>query len=266
MPQTDIYFLLYAGAARSNRSGSTNDFVSLFSELRPEGSGNLTGRDFQRALMAHAVYEIGGYTPYDSLVSASELEGMGIDPHSLYNFETGFYSALFRNNESGELTWAIRGTDDDFSFALGGDGRTNAGQLGGFETAHYNQAVRTGGQIAAQLGGNVSFTGHSLGGGLATAAGLVHNTNVTTFNTAGVHRNTIGRFNTDFSEANNLINNYMVFGDVLTYGQLGLSAFRTFIGSRRYTPQAVGNINILKPDEFSDPLTLQGMDVELNSK
>lgn len=42
---------------------------------------------------------------------------------------------------------------------------------------------------ADNLGQQIDFTGHSLGGGLASLGALITNENATTFNAAGLHRN-----------------------------------------------------------------------------
>jgi pimeloyl-ACP methyl ester carboxylesterase len=58
---------------------------------------------------------------------------------------------------------------------------------------------------------NLRFVGHSLGGGLATAAALHTNRAAMTFNAAGVNPLT-----TDISAAAGLITNYRVRGEALS--------------------------------------------------
>ncbi|MCG6118311.1 MAG: hypothetical protein MEQ07_08985 [Aquimonas sp.] len=67
-----------------------------------------------------------------------------------------------------------------------------------------------------------AFTGHSLGGGLASSSGTVAGHRFTTFNAAGVHENTITRFtNGDLSndDAHPLGRRYYTRKDPLTYVQ-----------------------------------------------
>lgn len=53
-------------------------------------------------------------------------------------------------------------------------------------------------------GENVIFVGHSLGGGLATAASVVHSKTASTFNAAGVNEHTVAGH--DLSMATHLVN------------------------------------------------------------
>ena len=66
-------------------------------------------------------------------------------------------------------------------------------------------------QLAIDAGLPLRFTGHSLGGGLATAAALHTNKTAVTFNAAGVNSRT-----TPTSAAASLITNYRVKGEVLS--------------------------------------------------
>ena len=64
---------------------------------------------------------------------------------------------------------------------------------------------------ARRLNYRLTFTGHSLGGGLATAAALHTNRPAVTFNAAGVNS-----WTTNLSNASRLITNYRVKGEVLS--------------------------------------------------
>ena len=64
---------------------------------------------------------------------------------------------------------------------------------------------------ARRLNYRLTFTGHSLGGGLATAAALHTNRPAVTFNAAGVNG-----WTTNLSNASRLITNYRVKGEVLS--------------------------------------------------
>ena len=46
----------------------------------------------------------------------------------------------------------------------------------------------------ASTGGNIHFTGHSLGGGIASVAAIWTGGSATVFNAAGVHANTLGGY------------------------------------------------------------------------
>lgn len=66
-------------------------------------------------------------------------------------------------------------------------------------------------EMAERLGYKITMTGHSLGGGLATASALHTRQKAVTFNAAGVNRNT-----TRTSGASRLITNYRVQGEFLS--------------------------------------------------
>lgn len=91
-------------------------------------------------------------------------------------------------------------------------------QAGGLTSAQYETAIALALQFRAQYGANLHFTGHSLGGGLASAAAIAcgGDLTATTFNAAGVHKKTLERFGFSVEEANLIISAYRVFGDPLT--------------------------------------------------
>lgn len=69
------------------------------------------------------------------------------------------------------------------------DWKTNLLQGLGFESAQYTMAI----DIAESYGA-ITFTGHSLGGGLASAAAIHTGGTATVFNAAGLHNNTLGDY------------------------------------------------------------------------
>ena len=82
------------------------------------------------------------------------------------------------------------------------------------EGYQYNQArldADAAVQLAQQEGMTLHIVGHSLGGGMATAAALHTGVPATTFNAAGVNWLT-----TDLSMAADLITNYRVRGEILS--------------------------------------------------
>ncbi len=85
---------------------------------------------------------------------------------------------------------AFRGTRFDSSK----DWKTNVSQAFGFESDHYNQALKIGQAIKKSgCAQEIKFVGHSLGGGLAASAALISGADAITFNAAGVHKNTVER-------------------------------------------------------------------------
>jgi type VI secretion system secreted protein VgrG len=81
----------------------------------------------------------------------------------------------------------------------------------GQKAPQYTQAIRTAQKFSEATGGmNISFTGHSLGGGLAMAQALVTGTQATVFNAAAVYIETIKPYGVNFSNADQLIKAYNV--------------------------------------------------------
>lgn len=65
-------------------------------------------------------------------------------------------------------------------------------------------------------GRRLTLTGHSKGGGMATAAALSAGVPAVTFNTAGVHKNTVP--GAKMSKTSQLVTDYVVDGDLLNHG------------------------------------------------
>ncbi|MEM8725162.1 MAG: hypothetical protein AAGE86_06545 [Pseudomonadota bacterium] len=101
---------------------------------------------------------------------------------------------------------------------------------------YYSRAKEIGRDAASKVGkdgvGDVKFVGHSLGGGLASAAAHASGAHATTFNAAGLHLFNRKWFNAPSVDA------VSVNGDILTSLQSGLSPA---------LPQAVGKTYRLKP-------------------
>ncbi|HVI57423.1 MAG TPA: XVIPCD domain-containing protein [Luteimonas sp.] len=146
-----------------------------------------------------------------------DVRAIGIDPALLHNARTGFDASFYRNAE-GRVVLAFTGTDE------GRDWKHNIGQGVGLDDRQYNQAIVLGRRAREQLGRNVVFSGHSLGGGLAAAAAMVVDVPAVTFNAAGVHDHTLERYGLDASAARQqaeqgLVRSYHVRNELLTHLQ-----------------------------------------------
>ncbi len=128
----------------------------------------------------------------------AELEALGlVDPvagtDATRLADNDFRADVFVNTDpaTGEdnYTIAFQGTTP----TSGGDWGANFGQGAGFESEYYNQAGEVGRTAARSAPGRVQFTGHSLGGGLASAASAATGGDATTFNAAGLHPDTAER-------------------------------------------------------------------------
>jgi type VI secretion system secreted protein VgrG len=145
------------------------------------------------------------------------------------NPDTGFYAAVYRSQIDGQVVVAYRGTEPtQWQDWVHG----NLTQGVGLPSAQYSQAASVARQAQAKYG-NVEFTGHSLGGGLAGVGAMATSTRADTFNAAGQNFLSKYRYGLDTSVRGN-INNYRNDGEILTAVQE-----RSILSP--LAPNAVGN-------------------------
>lgn len=105
---------------------------------------------------------------------------------------TDFRSEVFVRSDplTGRDTYTVgfRGTQ------TGNDWVQNVRQGAGMESPYYRRAAQIAQRADAAAPGRVSYTGHSLGGGLASTAAAVNGAPARTFNSAGLSQNTMDRF------------------------------------------------------------------------
>lgn len=124
----------------------------------------------------------------NALVDAQGRE-IPIDP-ALLSTGNGFDAAIYQNDQ-GQYVVAYRGTDN-WGLTNPGDADDNGLQGLGFETGQYSDAIALAQRAEQVFGdGNVVVTGHSLGGGLASAAALATGASGVTFNAAGLSNETL---------------------------------------------------------------------------
>ncbi len=132
-------------------------------------------------------------------VSDTELKALGMDPSKFMDNANytpkiagtgigavGFKSALYKSDR-GEFTLAFAGTNSKSIKDLWTDAKGGAG----FTPEQFNKAMDLGKNVTSALGDNVVFTGHSLGGGLASYAAIGSGAAATTFNPMDLTRNLI---------------------------------------------------------------------------
>mgnify|MGYP006163128449 CR=1 FL=1 len=147
------------------------------------------------------------------------------------NDDTGFKSALYERTVDGktEYTYATAGTDG----LSGKDWDNNGKQVLG-KSEQYVQSTENAKALKRELNGaELSFTGHSLGGGLAEANSLTTGDKGITFNAAGLSGPT--KKSLGLKGASN-VDAYILATDPLNGLQLGIGL-----------PTAGGSKHILKP-------------------
>ena len=117
----------------------------------------------------------------------------------------------------------FKGTDSDKNE----DWLNNARQGAGMQSDYYDRAMTVALRLKKDFGDNQAFeiTGHSLGGGLASAAAAVTGAHTTTFNSAGLHPDTAPRFiqGGPLFDIGKTVVAYQLQGEVLTSTQQGVA-------------------------------------------
>jgi hypothetical protein len=152
--------------------------------------------------------------------SDDELAAFGIDDQDLHPDGSGFDAEVFVPDPDvfgadAPPVMVFEGTD----FADVQDVNADVAQAMGDNEQYYNRAMDLATRINSATGGNVEFSGHSLGGGEATAAALVTGAPAVVSNPAGVHPATTERFLSErgLTEPDSPdITTYVVDGDMLT--------------------------------------------------
>jgi len=156
-------------------------------------------RDYQKtedaldmAKLSQAAYD-GRCVPGFEEVKGEELKKIAVvDEKYLNHPESGFKAKIYKSRIGGEpeYTIAFAGTDPGLTDWT----QANIPQAVGLETEQYDRAIILAGNMEDSRGSNgFRVTGHSLGGGLASAASITTGAQGTTFNASGVHPFTTGR-------------------------------------------------------------------------
>lgn len=252
----------------------------------PQGDGSFASQvagtepqpdlDLQLAMMANDVYAAdnpeteqalaeAGWTRLEPSADGSSLvDAQGneipIDP-ALLSTSEGFDAAIYQN-EQGQYVVAYRGTDD-WGISQSGDADDNALQGLGFESGQYSDAVALAEAARQAFGdGNVAFTGHSLGGGLASAASLATGVPGVTFNAAGLSDQTLESlgFNPnavrDSAADSGQLRRYIVNGDPLNAAQQDIPLIPLLNMS---PPNAVGHELRIDPPAGMGAFDLAGL-------
>jgi RHS repeat-associated protein len=152
-------------------------------------------------------------------ITSNGWEVMRVDK----NDETGYQGALYRGTYNGntEYIYATAGTD----FNSAKDWKNNGQQIISGNSAQYEQSVGVA-RDENKAHSGVSFTGHSLGGGLASANALAIEGKAVTFNAAGLSNATKENPRLGLSGKSANISAYVVQGEAVSHyqGVIGIRA------------------------------------------
>ncbi len=186
----------------------------------------------EMAMLSSCVYSTGacstGYRPVDPKTVGLTAEDLSIG---------SFHAELFIDPVSGNYVLAFRGTDD------GPDWTDNGRNAVGLNSDQYSRAVDIVERIdrfVARMdpAPDLEFTGHSLGGGLATLAAVAVDRRATVFNAAAVHPDTARWNRQDLANAGYLVDAIRLEGEPISGGQRIGGAFNFLVeqlfGSREH--------------------------------
>jgi hypothetical protein len=154
-----------------------------------------TRQEVRNALASRGVYSFDDM-PKFSLEPKSEKDlGLGDgDTARLGSDVPGFKAMVYQDYITGkdQYVLAFGGTDDNIWQLEYDDWRNNIKQGLGWSAPQYTAAMALGDAVGRAVGQTqLIVTGHSLGGGLASAAALVAAVHADTFNAAGLHEYTL---------------------------------------------------------------------------
>jgi hypothetical protein len=144
-------------------------------------------KDLELAYMAKDVYDDSNPQAKDLAVMGwkrlndDEVRDLGLSAQALHPSDSDFRSAIYRNTDTGLYVVAFKGTDPTSIE----DWLTDILQSINIPTPHYQRAIGIADKVR-EKNINVVFTGHSLGGGLASTACLEISADCELFNPSGV--------------------------------------------------------------------------------
>ena len=127
--------------------------------------------------------------------------------------KSGFKAGLFKNGRTGKYIGAFAGVD---GFGAVNDWWGSFRQMIGLRSKQFDEAESLARKLNKKFGSALSFTGHSLGGGLATLAALLTHRHATIFNAEWLSNGTIDRYHLNTAMASTLITAYHTGQDPLT--------------------------------------------------
>jgi hypothetical protein len=244
----------------------------------------------EKAFLSRDVYGAEGTAPTgwkDISKDPAALEKLGLKESDLSKPGSEFRARVYEPDP------AVFGNDMKPAVAFKGttpsslsDWTANARQGIGWDTPYYRNSVDIGNSLS-RSGADVEITGHSLGGGMASAASRTSGLPATTFNSAGLNSGTVSQYGG--TPATPLVENIQAFrvnGEILTAIQeqslgstlsagaagflgsfgnpiAGLGAMAAKIGISAGAPNAVGTKFDL-PGTGANPVDRHGMDQVIN--
>ncbi|BBG59450.1 ankyrin repeat domain-containing protein [Providencia rustigianii] len=187
-----------------------NPFTETFCSVGDKWSPNITkedflgsdaqNKDYLLALLSRGAY----YSRWQEIhgiekLNTEQINQLGITAELLSDNFTGFQANICRFNNLYILCFA--GTNDIVDFYA------NIRQGLGYYEPQYFQAVGLTNILYKAVQGNIICTGHSLGGGLASIAGLASQSPCISFSPAGLAQSTVQKIGMDYYLAKKMADN-----------------------------------------------------------
>ena len=200
---------LYDPGFRAGRNGPPPD---RFCALPATKDCDALREDREMAQLSQCVYRRG--VPCPARWEEVTPESIGLDDSLFHVGE--FDAELFHDPATGQYVLAFRGSDSAADF------KDNLRQgIFGTTTEQYDQALKLTTRLLSELALSgtpldLRFTGHSLGGGLATLSALRAGRTATVFNPASLHDRLIGDHRLPIEMAESTIDVLTVKGEIVT--------------------------------------------------
>lgn len=175
------------------------------------------------------------------------------------NETDGFFASLYYNEKTNKYFVAFRGSEPKGAQFYHDWFIEDGGQAFGFQTPQIQKTMDLADKMDEATNGNVAFTGHSLGGGNSAMASYYTGLPAYTFNTRGVHDNTLNYLDehgavgstsniTNYSTSNDILNalqnNREGLLSTLAISRIpGLNNLALFGGLTGAVPRALGEQN-----------------------
>lgn len=198
----------------------------------------LSPRQLDYAYFSQAVYSFKAQPTEGGrrLLGAELTSVTGFTESDLFDSRTGLKAGVFIDRD-GRVVLAFAGTES----WLGPDGRGNVQNELGRLSEQHRQAIALGELLVQKLGvDNVAFTGHSLGGGLASLVALTTGAQAITFNPAGIPNSILSNLNLRRSDALGLVTAVTHRSDPL-YRNQAFGPLTGALGTRVFTGTVFGH-------------------------
>lgn len=250
---TDKAGVIVGGSRTVFIGGGTTTIGKLGPVMNPECGALAKAADL--ATMANHAYGKDptvppGYTFLDPTTQQGKdaLAKLGLQPADVAPPRSTFRADIFTRPgiDGDQYVVAYKGTNPK----AWEDVKTDLQQGAGFDSGQYKNALRISQMISQNPDVDVDYTGHSLGGGLASASAASQNRPATTFNAAGLSARTIGGYPAQAAP----VDAYSVSGEPLSAIQdhrlvtlgaigplaMGFDAYRSLIQRSPVLPKAYG--------------------------